>query len=181
MKLRILTLDQIKNEDAYPLKYWSNACGDLHHHGEYDITEANLPEPLKRCYHDLWGEDYGSLCYLVESRDGYGIALINEYDECFADDCGLSMDDLFKSTMTDAFDVSKCELFSEASVYAAEYCGFDDCHELIVVFPAYISRETFQRAADALYNKYAYRAAKSARTTKRGENNEHCEGVAGDC
>ena len=36
------------------LKYWSNACGELHHHGEYDLDNVSeLPIELQRAYNEL--------------------------------------------------------------------------------------------------------------------------------
>lgn len=63
------------------LKYWSNACGELHYHGERDITEDELPDALKDAYNRLWEEGTGSYVYLAEYNGEYGIAIINEYHE----------------------------------------------------------------------------------------------------
>ena len=58
-----------KEELSAHLKYWSNACGELHHYGEYDLAEY----------------------------DGkYYIALVSEFDKTFADDEKLSMDKLYE-------------------------------------------------------------------------------------
>ena len=57
------------------LKYWSNACGELHHQGEYDLTNiSELPEELQRAYENLWEEGNGCLEYLVEYDGKYYIA-----------------------------------------------------------------------------------------------------------
>lgn len=80
------------------LSYWSNALGELHYHGQYTVSESDLPDPLKRAYQDLFFEgETGSLRYLVESSKGFGIALIHEYDAHTSDMFGLSMDALFES------------------------------------------------------------------------------------
>jgi hypothetical protein len=64
------------------LKYWSNGCGELHMHGKYDITEAELPAELLAVYKEWWQEDKdGQYCYLAEYKGRYGIALVNEYYE----------------------------------------------------------------------------------------------------
>ena len=160
MKLNIVTLEYLETHVPTAINYWCNACGDLHHHGEYDITEDELPDALKRAYNEIWGEDYGSLCYLVDTDEGYGIALINEYDRVTAEDSGVSMEALFGYAVTDAMEVRASTLFDKATVYVTEFSGFDECHELIVVFPADIDKETFQKAADALYEQYAYKATK---------------------
>ena len=48
------------NELDNHIKYWSNACGDLHHHGEYDLENASeLPLELQRAYAELWREGDG--------------------------------------------------------------------------------------------------------------------------
>ena len=142
------------------LKYWSSAAGDLHHHGKTDITEEQLPPVLQYAYNELWGEDYGIYCYLVETPKGFGIALIPEYDECFANDCELTMDELFSSAVKDAAIIAEDLAFLKADIYVAEYMGFDDCHELAVVFPADISKEEFVTAAKKL-DELAYQTAKT--------------------
>lgn len=132
-------------------KYWSNACGDLHRNGKEDITEDELPEPLKRAYKELWGEDlYSNLCYLVETADGYGVALINEYDDFTTSIKGCSKEDLFELVQADKELVIAAPGFENAKVYAGDYTGFDECHELIVVFPADTPFEEFDNAAKAL-------------------------------
>ena len=141
------------------IDYWSNSMGELHHHGKYDISEDDLPDPLKEVYqeYDLF-ERYKSRSYLVETEKGYGIALVNEYDECFADDCKLTMDQLFFSAVVDAAIIRSYSEFDTASIFLGEYLGFDSCHELAVVFPADISKESFERAAKLL-NHIAYKSA----------------------
>ena len=138
------------------IKYWSNSIGELHYHGKYDISEAELPNELHRVYcdFDIFGK-YSSRCYLVETEKGYGIALVNEYDECFADDCHISMTELFDSLLEDTKDISLLSCFSKAEIYIGEHMGFDESHELAVIFPADISREEFEQAAKTLDN-YAY-------------------------
>ena len=131
-------------------KYWSNACGDLHRNGNEFITEAELPEPLKRAYKELWGETWGSLCYLVETPDGYGVALVNEYDDYTASVKKCSKEDLFELVQADKELVMATSGFENAKVYAGDYTGFDECHELIVVFPADTPFEEFDSAANAL-------------------------------
>lgn len=77
------------------LKYWCNALGELHHHGEYDIEESELPTELKRAYEELWTEGNGLLCYLVEYKDNYSIALVNEFDDTYAEDVNSSVEELY--------------------------------------------------------------------------------------
>lgn len=141
------------------IKYWSNSIGELHHHGEYDITEEELPEELRQAYHEIdCFEQYGSRVYFVETEKGYGIALINEYDECFAKDCNLSMDNLFMSAMVDAAAIRSLPEFESASIYLAKELGFESSHELAVVFPASISPKAFEKAAKLL-DETVYKSA----------------------
>lgn len=69
--------DEYRNE----IQYWSNSMGELHYHGELGISEEELPADLRRAYQEIdCFEKYGSRVYLVETENGYGIALANEYD-----------------------------------------------------------------------------------------------------
>ncbi len=64
------------------LRYWSNACGELHRYGERDITEEELPPELQKAYSEIWEEcPWGLFCYLAEYEGKTGIALIAEYHE----------------------------------------------------------------------------------------------------
>lgn len=137
------------------LKFWSNGIGELccpHGTVPYDISEEELPGELKRVYQDLyWEPNAGvSLRYMVETKNGYGIALINEYDSVTAENSGLLMRPLFETVIQDAKEVVKDPLFEKAEVFAGEFMGFDGCHELVVVFPADISVDTFCKAAARL-------------------------------
>lgn len=137
------------------LKFWSNGIGELccpHGPVPYDITEAELPEELQRVYRDLyWEPNAGaSLRYMVETQNGYGIALINEYDRVTAENSGLLMRPLFETVIQDAEEIAKDPLFEKAEVFAGEFMGFDGCHELVVVFTADIPVEEFCLAATRL-------------------------------
>lgn len=135
--------------DKYPLRYWSNASGDLFDPnipGEECITEAGLPNVLRRAYRELWNEDSGCLMYLAESEGDYGIAMIGEYDTDFADDCGMSMDELFESMRRDMAELAAQDSMWAAKFFACEESGFDNCHELIVFVPAQMPKRDFERA-----------------------------------
>lgn len=143
------------------INYWSNAVGDLCHQGEYVIKESELPAPLKRAYKDLFFDgDIGSLRYLVETDRGFGIALVNEYDECWAEDCNLSMSDLFTSAIQDAQKIAANPAFEKAEIYLGELMGFDNSHILSVILPADISLEEFRTAAANL-DELVYQSAKT--------------------
>lgn len=143
------------------IKYWCNACGELHHHGKFDISEDELPKPLRRAYNDLWEEGAAGCCtYLVETEEvGYGIALIAEYDEYFGKTCGLTMDGLFEALLKDMEDLAAREELWCAHIYALEYAGFDECHELAIVLPANLPVGDWERVKEAV-EQLTYKHAK---------------------
>ena len=144
------------------LKYWSNALGELHHYGEYDITEEELPEELKYALENLFDKSGGSLCYLAETKNGYGVALLNEYDKTTAENAGdITMEELFETLKKDAAEMSKCEELKKVQIIAAEKTGVDNSHELIVVLPANISVEEFEKAVSVI-DGLAYKNAEKS-------------------
>lgn len=149
--------DRELNNFFNTIKFWSNSGGELHHHGEYDISEDELPEPLQRAYKELWNDGICGLNYLVETPKGYGIALINEYDTYTSSTYDCPMDDLFLMAMKDGLNISIHPEFSLADVYIGEYSGCGNCHELVVVFPADIPKEEFDKAAATL-DSLAYKS-----------------------
>lgn len=138
------------------LKYWSNDCGELHHWGEFDITEDELPEPLKKAYRNTWSENYDFYCYLMETaKDGYCVALIAEYDKTYGEDVGKTVEELWEQAKTEAHLLENHKEFDAASFYVCERSGFDDCHEVIVCFPANIKKEELE-AASRVMNEIIY-------------------------
>ena len=68
-------------EELYSkLKFWCSGCGDLHYHGEYSITEDDLPASLKYAYNELWSEGSGCCEYLVDYNGNYYLVIEGEYD-----------------------------------------------------------------------------------------------------
>lgn len=68
-------------EELYnKLNFWCSRCGDLHYHGEYDITEDDLPSPLRYAYNKLWSEGPVCLKYIVDYNGSYYLAIEGEYD-----------------------------------------------------------------------------------------------------
>lgn len=63
------------------LKYWSNSCGDLHHFGEYDIEEKDLPKELRPAYRMFEENPNGLNLYLANFKDTNGMLLVAEYHE----------------------------------------------------------------------------------------------------
>lgn len=137
------------------LKFWSNGIGELccpHGTVPYDITEAELPAELQRVYQDLYWEPSAgaSLRYMVETKNGYGIALINEYDRVTAESSGVDFGPLFETVIADGDCVAKDGVFEKCEIFAGERMGFDGCHELVVVIPWDTPVEAFKRVAERL-------------------------------
>lgn len=134
------------------LKYWSNACGDLHHYGEYDLKDiSELPEELQRAYKELWKEGYGCLEYLVEYDGKYYIALISEFDEDFAKNNNLSMDELYETVKKNAFNLYNEDLFKNTTLVIGKETGLDECHEFIFLIPAMESENIYDEIENEIY------------------------------
>lgn len=141
------------NQYLYDLNYWCNACGDLHYNGNYNIQEKDLPKELKRAYHELWKEGTGSLCYLVEYKGEYMIALINEFDEEYARDIlHCTMKQLFKRMESKALEFLNKRVFETAKIIIAEeFPGTLNCHDFVVLLPWDSDKALFNEVADILY------------------------------
>ena len=134
------------------LKYWSNACGELHHHGEYDITDiAELPEELQRAYNELWKEGNGCYEYLVEYDGKYYIALVSEFDDTFADDSNLSMEELYEVAKKNALKLYNDKLFENTTLVIGKETGCNECHEIIFLVPAMESENVYDEIEETIY------------------------------
>ena len=147
----------VKETKELKLFYWSNAAGDLydpHKEGYHrEISESKLPEELKNAWDHLWSKDTGSYCYLVEIEGAaypYSIALCNEYGK----EDYFSHEDVIKRG-DEVIRLMKAEGI-DGEVYAGlsdeKYRSDDYLDELMVIMPAGISKEKFNRVADFLYN-----------------------------
>ena len=140
------------------LKYWSNSCGDLHYHGEYDLKEVSeLPVELQRAYTELWEEGAGCYEYLVEYNGKYYVALVNEFDASYAEDLNLSMDKLYDVAKANALKLYHTDIFKNTFLVIGKCTGFDKCHEVIFLVPAMESTSVYNVIIDEL-NKYIYEA-----------------------
>ena len=111
------------------LKYWSNACGELHHQGEYDLTNiSELPDDGK-----------------------YYIALISEFDNTFANDNGLSMDKLYERVKFNALKLYEEELFLDTFLIIGKETGFNECHEICFLVPATESKNVYDEIEEEIY------------------------------
>lgn len=125
------------------LKYWCNACGELHHFGEYDITEEELPEDLKTPYAAVWKENPdGNYCYLVNYKGTNYIALINEYYELEGNKPCVNN---FERAQAVAEDLDN----QGYAVLLAKELGFPssdgDATELVILLPTTIEKKEFDR------------------------------------
>lgn len=148
------------------LAFWSTSAGDLTRPDQSRIAESDLPLQLQHALHELWFDGtYGSQCRLVQTEQGYGVALINEYDKCFADDSGMDMEELFNSAVSDCEALAACAEFEAATIHLTKGCEADESHTVIVVFPADTPKEHFHRAAQMLDNTL-YQAANATASNK---------------
>ena len=168
--IRVEDDNTIDQKRANALKYWCNACGELHHHGKFDIQESELPKPLRRAYNEIWEEGAaGCCCYLVETKEvGYGVALVAEYDEYFANKCGVSMDEMFDKLLQDMEYLAVSDALWYAHLYALEYAGCDECHELAIVVPANIPASDWEAVKKAV-KAGAYASLKKQPISDNGE------------
>lgn len=140
------------NEEQYntDFKYWSNSCGELHHFGQEDITEDELPEELKPIYKEYWEEDKdGHYTYLAQYKGMNGIALVDEYYETCE---GKPTENNYAQASKAAKLISEC---NDCTVLLAEGLGYFDSQdgnasELVVFMPATISKERFDQISKRL-------------------------------
>ena len=130
---------EFKNASALQneLKFWSNACGELHHHGEYDLNDASqLPEELQYAYKNLWHEGGILYNYLAEYLGKYYIAIICEADKVAAEDCRMTMDKLYEVTKTNAIALYNTYFFKDTILLLGKATGYEERHEIIFLVPA---------------------------------------------
>jgi hypothetical protein len=134
------------------LKYWSNACGELHHHGEYDLKDVSeLPQELLRAYNELWEQGNGCFEYLVEYDGKYYIALISEFDNTFAEDSNVLMEELHEIAKQNALELFHQDLFKDTILIIGKDTGFNECHEIIFLIPAMESKNVYDEIEDTIY------------------------------
>lgn len=140
-------IDLNKNFAQY--KYWSNGCGDLHHHGEYDISLEELPTPLQRVYNDLFSEGQFCMnCYLTEYKGEYGISLEAEYDLEYAKDLGITYEELIAAAREKA--AALAEAFPQYTVMfgldTEVWNNGDRSSQMVLFLPADITAEEYNKA-----------------------------------
>lgn len=164
-------IEDIKFHKA--VQYWSDTFGNpVDPKTSKQLKAADLPAPLLRAQNELFFDgDFSSRCNLVETERGYGIALSNVYDEGFADECCLSMEDLFDTAVRDASIIANDPAFDSAEIFLRGQPSPSGDHVLAVVFPADTPRESFRHAA-ARMESLVY---KSAREFSRGSSQSKVE------
>lgn len=131
------------------LKFWSNAAGDLHHYGQYDLNDdSELPKELQRAYDELWNEGSGCLEYLTEFDGKYYVALICEF--YFSDDEKISMEELYKLAKQNALKLYHQDLFKDTILIMGKGTGCNECHEAIFLVPAIELRRVFREIEDVV-------------------------------
>lgn len=145
------------NEKQYAedLKYWCNSCGELHHWGQYDITEEELPEDLRIAYNTLWEEGTGSYCYLVTYLGKNYVALINEYDDNYAETINVKMDQVYQMAKDVVTDIESEQIFKDTQVILAKQPEML-CYEVVVLLNPDDSKEHFNMITSWL-RENAYR------------------------
>lgn len=156
-----------REELSAHLKYWSNACSELHHYGEYDLEdESELPDELQRAYRELWKEGNGCHEYLAEYDGKYYIALVSEFDKTFADDEKLSMYKLYKIGKENALELYGRDLFKNTVLVVGKETGIDNCHEIIFLVPAMESESVYDDIENSIY--------KNIWNVRKGETENYC-------
>ena len=133
------------------LKFWSNAAGELHHYGQYDLNDASeLPKELQRAYDELWNVGSRCLEYLVEFDEKYYVALISEFCRFFAEDEKISMEELYKLAKQNALELYHQDLFKDTILIIGKETGLNECHEVIFLVPAIELRRVYREIEDAI-------------------------------
>ncbi|MCD8084436.1 MAG: hypothetical protein LUE86_13250 [Clostridiales bacterium] len=143
---------EVKSIDTHPIddhiRYWSSCKGELYH-------PDNMPMELRKAYQNLWTDQAGSYCYLVEYDGQYGIALRTPFTDDNLDDLitdGIetdSMDQIYEYVRYRARELCNNPVFAETTVIVAEY-SLDYGHELFVFLPWNTTKEQFNEIAGCL-------------------------------
>ncbi|MBQ7345960.1 MAG: hypothetical protein IJW45_07865 [Oscillospiraceae bacterium] len=127
------------------IKYWSNCLGELHYHGKYDITEAELPGELKAAYNSAYGKSK-LRSYLVETADGYGISCEMAFDSDYAKRFCVANSKVFESIVSQVLVGARNEALNGCAIYIFEETDIADEHEILFVFPADIDPSSLEKA-----------------------------------
>lgn len=141
-------------DDLYGrLKYWSNACGELHYHGKYDLDGVSeLPAPLQRAYNEVLKCGNGCLEYLVEFDGEYYIALVSESDRGQEESTAGNMptDGIFEKVSRKALELYETELFKDTLLLLGKETGCDGCHEFFFLVPADTDEDVYDKIEETI-------------------------------
>lgn len=173
--------DEEHKEMMQKIKTWSSSAWDLWKPDSHEsITEDDLPVELKNAYNKLYSELYGSYCFLIETPEGYGVGLSNEYDCELANEHGLTMKELFDCACKDAEQIAKHVEFEKAEIYVTEEKNdVFKYHEVLVVFPANTPTYEFQQAADLL-DKLVYKSVETKEHSSVDDRIQQCKETSKD-
>jgi hypothetical protein len=151
------------------ISFYCNACGEIfdpHVSANVngvampkDLTPDELPLPLRELYEKRWSDGSGSLCYLVMLNKRPGLLLDNEYDDCYAADMGVGMEELYEIMQQRGQHMERLlhAINPAIEVYIGKNSGCSECHELLAFLPADLTDE---ESIKAFY--ICYRAAYDA-------------------
>ena len=148
-RIHICSGDDVDTKRWSMIKYWSNSGGELHHHGEKEITEDELPEILRQAFQTVYNRYDSFPSYLVETENGYGISIEWSMDEDYAKTFGLSLKDL--TLKMEELLVAYRQNYSlrGCDVYLFEGTEVDG-NTVIFTFPADIPLKRIRLAAEAI-------------------------------
>lgn len=127
------------------IKYRSNSLGELHEHGNRDITENELPPMLRAAFNNVYG--ITSLRnYLVETPGGYGISCEMAFDKSYAKNQGVLHEKVFETLVSTIMTGARNEALNGCTIYLFESTSVSDEHEVIFVFPADIDADSMKEA-----------------------------------
>lgn len=156
--------EEFHKEFNNDLGYWCNALGELHYHGQHDLTEEELPEELRTAYNTLWTQNLSSLCYIADFKNVYGIILTNEFDETTRQNLSCSSKEMYGHMKRKAQKYSQMKEFDGATFILGEGTGFFGCHEFIVFLPWNASPEIVSKI-DSILNTDLYEPETTERET----------------
>jgi len=133
------------------LIYWSdNLYYRQNNVVKKDIFTEDLPAKLQHAYKEQLGDDYQISRYLVEYKGACYVAFVETFEKDFADVLCYSMDLLWLRMIEAVTLHSEMRKFEAVKFILMQSCYFSDCHELIMLLPAGMSKGQFNRIANRL-------------------------------
>lgn len=148
-----------KSED---IRYYCNACGELHEHGDRMLSETEeLPLPLQEPYDIYWNDCLNVNCYIAMLNGVSGLLLSALHDDEFLFDKGIpnDVDAQLKAVAEYSKQVEK--LVAEVMPEAAVSVGDEDPDgvELLLFIPTEGTAPSTIAKLFYIMNKYGYDGA----------------------